>query len=231
MLDDLQLGEFIYEQPAVGDVEYIFKHALTQEVAYNSVLTERRQLLHERTGAALEALFAASSTITWRAGASLRPQRQRRQGGRVPERAGRQSGRTLRLRRGCEPFQRRARTASGDAESPQRAERELALLRALGPAVLGHKGLERARGRNRLRARARTGREPARPPQLFPAPLVGRVLRRWGRLPACPGIRGPVSDLAERKGDSDMLVQAYHQLGWLQTYAEICRRRAILRTN
>ena len=49
MLNDLQLGEFIYEQPAVGDTEYIFKHALTQEVAYNSVLMERRKHLHERT--------------------------------------------------------------------------------------------------------------------------------------------------------------------------------------
>ena len=53
-----QLGEFIYEQPAFGDVEYTFKHALTQEVAYNSVLIERRKLLHERMGAAIEALFA-----------------------------------------------------------------------------------------------------------------------------------------------------------------------------
>ena len=51
MLADLQLAEFIYEQPAFGDVEYTFKHALTQEVAYNSVLTERRKLLHERAGA------------------------------------------------------------------------------------------------------------------------------------------------------------------------------------
>jgi predicted ATPase len=32
LLNDLQLGEFIYEQPAVGNTEYIFKHALTQEV-------------------------------------------------------------------------------------------------------------------------------------------------------------------------------------------------------
>ena len=39
LLDDLQLGEFIYEQPAVGDVEYTFKHGLTQEVAFGSVLT------------------------------------------------------------------------------------------------------------------------------------------------------------------------------------------------
>jgi tetratricopeptide (TPR) repeat protein len=60
LLNDLQLGEFIYEQPAVGDTEYIFKHALTQEVAYNSVLIERRQQLHERTGAALERLYTNS---------------------------------------------------------------------------------------------------------------------------------------------------------------------------
>ena len=60
MLDDLQLGEFLYEQPAVGDAEYTFKHALTQEVAYNSVLIERRKHLHERIGAALETLYASS---------------------------------------------------------------------------------------------------------------------------------------------------------------------------
>jgi class 3 adenylate cyclase/predicted ATPase len=58
MLADLQLGEFIYEQPAVGDTEYLFKHALTQEVAYNSLLIERRKLSHERIGNALEAIFA-----------------------------------------------------------------------------------------------------------------------------------------------------------------------------
>ena len=56
MLNDLQLAEFIYEQPAAGDIEYTFKHALTQQVAYNSVLVERRRLLHRRTGAAIESL-------------------------------------------------------------------------------------------------------------------------------------------------------------------------------
>jgi class 3 adenylate cyclase/tetratricopeptide (TPR) repeat protein len=58
MLADLQMAEFIYEQPATGDIEYIFKHALTQEVAYNSLLIERRKLLHERSGEAMESLFA-----------------------------------------------------------------------------------------------------------------------------------------------------------------------------
>jgi predicted ATPase len=59
LLNDLQLGEFVYEQPAVGDTEYIFKHALTQEVAYNSVLIERRRQLHERIAAAIERLYTS----------------------------------------------------------------------------------------------------------------------------------------------------------------------------
>jgi predicted ATPase len=58
VLADLQSGEFIYEQPAAAAVEYVFKHALTQEVAYNSLLIERRKQLHERAGQALEAIFA-----------------------------------------------------------------------------------------------------------------------------------------------------------------------------
>ncbi len=57
-LSRLQAGEFIYEQVAAGGVEYTFKHALTQEVAYNSMLVERRKLLHERAGMALELMFA-----------------------------------------------------------------------------------------------------------------------------------------------------------------------------
>jgi tetratricopeptide (TPR) repeat protein len=56
-LSDLQTGEFVYEQPAIGDVEYEFKHILTRDVAYNSLLNERRKLLHERVARAIEALY------------------------------------------------------------------------------------------------------------------------------------------------------------------------------
>lgn len=60
LITKLQLGEFVYEQPSISDVEYIFKHALTQEVAYNSMLVERRKQLHESVGRAIELLYAAS---------------------------------------------------------------------------------------------------------------------------------------------------------------------------
>jgi class 3 adenylate cyclase/tetratricopeptide (TPR) repeat protein len=62
LLSRLQIGDFIYEQPAFPEVEYIFKHALTQEVTYNSLLNERRQALHERAATAIEALFDANLT-------------------------------------------------------------------------------------------------------------------------------------------------------------------------
>jgi predicted ATPase len=58
MLSQLQFGGFIYEQPPIGEVEYAFKHALTQEVAYNSLLAERRRRIHEETGNAIEAFFS-----------------------------------------------------------------------------------------------------------------------------------------------------------------------------
>src|SRR5262249_53194864 len=49
--------EFLYEQPAFPEPDYSFKHALTQEVAYGTVLQERHKALHERTAQAIESLY------------------------------------------------------------------------------------------------------------------------------------------------------------------------------
>ena len=51
LLASLQRKEFLYEQPAFPEVEYIFKHALTQEVAYGTVLQERRKVVTRAHGA------------------------------------------------------------------------------------------------------------------------------------------------------------------------------------
>ena len=55
---NLQGLEFIYEKSLFPELEYIFKHALTQEVAYNSLLQKRRQQIHEKIGQAIESLYA-----------------------------------------------------------------------------------------------------------------------------------------------------------------------------
>jgi len=54
---NLQGLEFIYEKSLFPELEYIFKHALTQEVAYNSLLLKRRKEIHERIGEAIEELY------------------------------------------------------------------------------------------------------------------------------------------------------------------------------
>jgi predicted ATPase len=57
-LDHLQAAEFLYEASLFPDLEYTFKHALTHEVAYGSLLRERRLLLHAQIVEAIERLHA-----------------------------------------------------------------------------------------------------------------------------------------------------------------------------
>jgi len=53
-LGHLQTGEFLYETRLFPDLEYTFKHALTHEVAYGSLLHDRRRDLHTRIVGAIE---------------------------------------------------------------------------------------------------------------------------------------------------------------------------------
>ena len=50
--------EILCEKALFPDLEYIFKHALTQEVAYESLLKQRRKEIHSRIAQAIEELYA-----------------------------------------------------------------------------------------------------------------------------------------------------------------------------
>jgi class 3 adenylate cyclase/tetratricopeptide (TPR) repeat protein len=54
----LQSGELLYEASFFPEIEYTFKHALTHEVAYGSLLHETRRALHARIVDAIERLYA-----------------------------------------------------------------------------------------------------------------------------------------------------------------------------
>ena len=58
LLRELQRLEFLYERQSAEESLYVFKHALTQEVAYESLAPPHRQVLHAAAGQALEALYA-----------------------------------------------------------------------------------------------------------------------------------------------------------------------------
>jgi class 3 adenylate cyclase/tetratricopeptide (TPR) repeat protein len=57
-LQELKVLEFIYERSFYPERAYMFKHALTHDVAYNSLLMQRRKELHQLIAIAIEDLYA-----------------------------------------------------------------------------------------------------------------------------------------------------------------------------
>jgi tetratricopeptide (TPR) repeat protein len=53
-LSAIKDSEFLYERGIYPESAYIFKHALTREVVYESILTKRKKRLHEKIGNAIE---------------------------------------------------------------------------------------------------------------------------------------------------------------------------------
>ena len=56
-LSVLKDSELLYERGIFPQSAYIFKHALTQEVVYSSLLLKRRKHIHEKIGRAIETLY------------------------------------------------------------------------------------------------------------------------------------------------------------------------------
>ncbi|HEY3236972.1 MAG TPA: hypothetical protein VGJ84_19795, partial [Polyangiaceae bacterium] len=54
----LEDAELVRERSRVPEIEYIFHHALTQEVAYQTLLAPARKPIHQKVGEAIEAIFA-----------------------------------------------------------------------------------------------------------------------------------------------------------------------------
>ena len=64
-LAQLQAAEFLYETSLFPEPDYTFKHALTHEVAYGSLLQERRRALHARIVEALRPWPGTGWTTRW----------------------------------------------------------------------------------------------------------------------------------------------------------------------
>jgi tetratricopeptide (TPR) repeat protein len=57
IVGELRALELIYEKASHPELAYMFKHALTHDVAYESVLVQRRKTLHRIVGTAIEELY------------------------------------------------------------------------------------------------------------------------------------------------------------------------------
>ena len=57
LLRELKALEIVYEQGLLPEPAYVFKHAVIQDVAYHSLLVQRRKELHSAVGYAIEELY------------------------------------------------------------------------------------------------------------------------------------------------------------------------------
>jgi class 3 adenylate cyclase/tetratricopeptide (TPR) repeat protein len=141
MLSNLQAAEFIYEQPAFPENEYTFKHALTQEVAYDSVLMNRRRAIHERTAAALEETFAATlddhvAELAHHYGRGANASKAVEYLRRAAEQAGARSAYNDAIGYGREAL----RLIATMPESRERDQRELKIQMTMGPLIVAVQG-------------------------------------------------------------------------------------------
>ncbi|MGH6639924.1 MAG: AAA family ATPase [Polaromonas sp.] len=215
LLTRLQAGEFIYEQPAFPEVEYSFKHALTQEVSYGSLLIERRRALHERTGQAIESLFA-----TQREEHCNELAHHFSRSGNAPKAveyllcAGRQAVQRSADAEAVVHLTTALALLENLPDGPERARQELALQITLGPAWMVTKGPAAPEVKATYARALALCRQLGETTQLFLALLGLRTFYQVrGELLTARELTEQMLTLAEQAQDPAWLVTAHRALG------------------
>jgi class 3 adenylate cyclase/predicted ATPase len=228
-LGELQATEFIYETRLFPDTEYTFKHALTHEVTYGTLLNDRRRTLHARIVEAIERLYSdrLGEQVDLLAHHAVR--------GEVWEKAVvylREAGTKALLRSAntdaVNYFTRGLEAVEGLADSGKGERHELALLLALGPAIQAAKGLG-APEAERVFVRARELSERFGEPRAAFQALWGQWMFEAGqaRIEPARRIGRELLGLAARANDRALTLEAHHAM-WATSFwlGELAAARA-----
>ncbi len=211
-LANLQAAEFLYETRLFPDLEYTFKHALTHDVTYGSLLQQRRRALHQRIADSIETIFAdrlveqIERLAHHYTEADLAEQAigyWRQAGQRAIER----SANTEAIKH----FTKGLELIETLPDTPERTRRELELQISLGVPLQATKGAGSSEvGRVYTRARE-LGQQFENTPEHF-AGLWGlwRFYQRRGELQTARDLGEELLSLARRQPDPGLLLQAHH---------------------
>jgi class 3 adenylate cyclase/predicted ATPase len=211
LLDRLQAVELVYERLSHPDVMYIFKHALTQEVAYGSLLIERRKELHERTARQIEALFESRledhyGDLAHHYSCSTNRQKAVEYLQLTAQQAVQRSAHAEAINHLTGALE----ILRALPDTPQRAQQELALQMMLGPALIATRGNGAVEVGAVYKRALELGRQVGQDAQLFPV-LFG--LRSFhlirGELHPAFDLAQQLTSLAESAQDSGLLVEAH----------------------
>ena len=211
-LKQLVEAELVYQRGLPPQAQYLFKHALIQDTAYNSLLKSRRQQLHQQVAQVLEQQFSEMVETQpelvahhyTEAGLSAQAIPYWQKAGQRALRRSANAEAIGHLTKGLESLLTLP-------DTPERAQQELVLQTTLGPALQMIKGWASSEAQQAYtRARALC-QQIGDTPEIFPT-LWGIWLfyAAGGALSQAREIEDDLLQLAEHQGDSDLLLQAYH---------------------
>jgi class 3 adenylate cyclase/tetratricopeptide (TPR) repeat protein len=214
-LHQLQTAELFYEVSSLPAGVYAFKHALLQEVAYESLLTSTRQADHHRLARLIETDYPEQADAQpvllahHYTEAGLYPQAVeywRRAGAHAFQRGAHHEA-VAYLRRGLALLE-------GMPETDERRQGELELLTALGPICMATQGItspEAERVYKRAYALCQQGTEVHRRFAVLRG--LHHVYRTRGHLPIAREFAEQLLALARTTQDATLLLEAHMSLG------------------
>jgi class 3 adenylate cyclase/tetratricopeptide (TPR) repeat protein len=222
----LQSAEFIYERPTLAHTEYTFKHALIHDVAYKSVLQERRKALHGRTAEAIETLSA--NRLEDHLDKLVHHYRLSGNGPKTVHylhQAGQHAYERSAVSEALVHFNAALETLGQLPADAETAELELALQISLGNSLMSTGGFA-AEGVVRSFERARElCKLVGDSSQLVPALFGLCVFHNFGgKLKAAQELGEELLSIAERRQDPAAILMAHTSLGITMTYSGELRR-------
>jgi predicted ATPase len=213
-LGHLQAAEFIYETRLFPDLEYTFKHALTHEVAYASLLQGRRGALHARIVEAIEKLY--SDRLTEQVELLAHHATRGELWDKAVEylhQAGKKAAGHSATREAIAYFEQALESLKHLPENRFTIEKAINVRVDLGPTLISMKGFGATEvEENYTRARVLC-EQFGETPQLFPVLWgLARMHDVRGELKVGRELGGQLLTLAQRVQDPALLLEAHHEL-------------------
>ena len=227
-LEILANADILHSQGDPPDSRYVFKHALIQQAAYQSLMKSDRQRHHRRAAEVLSDVF----TETAEEQPELLAHHHSEAGNQTQaiafwEKAGQRAAARSAMVEAINQYTRAREALKAEPEGPERDRRELALLLALGSPLMSVRGyanpeVESTYARARELARAAGGHA-----EIFPAMQgLWQFYYVRGMLPASRELGRQLLEIARESGSSTFLLLAHRSVAssaFLQGDYETCR--------
>jgi class 3 adenylate cyclase/tetratricopeptide (TPR) repeat protein len=211
-LAQLTDARLVFPQTRAIEPTYSFKHALTRDVAYDSLLRARRQQLHERIARTLEERFPSLAEtepeiLAHHFGLADLPG----PASLYSERAGDRALSRSAYQEAIAHFSAGLKSAEAVANQDERMRRQLDLLLKLGPTLGVARGMQSPEAADAYRRAAEIGEALGDGTAVYRAKWGLWLSANLARKTALARERaGELVTLAQRSGDDHLLLEAYH---------------------